>query len=500
MDFINGFDRNQLLMMDFESAVRQDSWARIVDLFVDMLPMDELGFIDVLRQEGRPPYRSADLLKLYIYGYKNQLRSSRKLEQACLVNIEVIWLLKGLNPSARKIAYFRKNNAQAFKQAFRHFVKLLKEMNLIDGQTIAIDSFKIRAQNSLKNNFNEKKIDRHIDYIDTKIKEYEQQLDQEDALEKKMEIQKKIAYQNKKKDNYNEIRTQLDASGQSQISLTDPDARSVVLHRNIINVGYCVQAGCDSKHKLFVNNDTGTVNDTHALSPMALDAKELLGVQTMDVIADKGYTTGKHIDICSKKGLTTYCSPKEHSSQKNGLYDMQIFKYDAQLDTYSCPNNETLTTNGTIYNKNNHKVKHYKNHNACKTCTLRSQCTTNKKGRLIERSIYQEVLEENRKRVVSNPDYYRLRQQITEHQFGTLKRQWGFTYTLMKGKENVLSEVNLMMICYNLRRLMSILSPKELKMKLKSICLSFSWSIDLGLAYFSPLFFSNRFVLIKFYR
>jgi len=142
MDFINGFDRNQLLMMDFESAVRQDSWARIVDLFVDMLPMDELGFIDVLRQEGRPPYRSADLLKLYIYGYKNQLRSSRKLEQACLVNIEVIWLLKGLNPSARKIAYFRKNNAQAFKQAFRHFVKLLKEMNLIDGQTIAIDSFK----------------------------------------------------------------------------------------------------------------------------------------------------------------------------------------------------------------------------------------------------------------------------------------------------------------------------------------------------------------------
>ncbi|WP_206285901.1 transposase, partial [Yeosuana marina] len=315
---------------------------------------------------------------MYIYGYKNQLRSSRKLEQACLVNIEVIWLLKGLNPSARKIAYFRKNNSQAFKQAFRYFVKLLKEIDLIDGQTIAIDSFKIRAQNSLKNNFNEKKIDRHMDYIDTKIKEYEQQLDLEDALEKKEETQKKIAYQNNKKDNYNQIRKQLEASGESQISLTDPDARSVVLHRNIINVGYCVQAGCDSKHKLFVNNDTGTVNDTHALSSMALNAKELLGVQTMDVIADKGYTTGKQIDICSKNGLTTFCSPKEHSSQKNGLYDMQIFKYDSQQDTYTCPNNETLTTNGTIYNKNNHKVKHYKNRQACKTCRLRSQCTTNK--------------------------------------------------------------------------------------------------------------------------
>jgi transposase len=154
MDFISGFDRNQLLMMDFESAVRQDSWARIADLFVEMLPLEELGFEDVLRQEGKPPYRSWDLLKLYIYGYKNQLRSSGKLEHAAQVNMEVIWLLKGLNPSARKTAYFCKNNATAFKQAFRYFVCLLKDWELIDGNTIAIDSFKIRAQNALKNNFN----------------------------------------------------------------------------------------------------------------------------------------------------------------------------------------------------------------------------------------------------------------------------------------------------------------------------------------------------------
>lgn len=137
MDFINGFDRNQLLMMDFESVVSQDSWARVVDLFVEMLPLKELGFKDLLRQEGRPPYRSSDLLKLYIYGYKNQLRTSRKLEKAAQVNIEVIWLLKGLTPSARKIAYFRKNNATAFKQAFRYFVCLLKEWELIEGETIA---------------------------------------------------------------------------------------------------------------------------------------------------------------------------------------------------------------------------------------------------------------------------------------------------------------------------------------------------------------------------
>ena len=224
-------------MMDFESALSPDSWARIVDMFVDILPMEELGFKDVLNTEGRPPYRSSDLLKLYLYGYKNKLRSSRQLEHACKVNLEVIWLLKGLRPSARKIAYFRKNSAKAFKQAFRYFVVLLKDWELIEGETIAIDSFKIRAQNALKNNFNQKKIDRHIQYIDDKIEEYQGQLDQGDGDFDHEEVEDKIAYQESKKEKYRNIEEQLRESGQSQISLTDPDARSVALHRNIVNVG-----------------------------------------------------------------------------------------------------------------------------------------------------------------------------------------------------------------------------------------------------------------------
>ncbi len=456
-------------MMDFESCLSPDSWARIVDMFVDILPMQELGFKDVLNPEGRPPYRSSDLLKLYLYGYKNKLRSSRRLEHACKVNLEVIWLLKGLRPSARKVAYFRKDNATAFKQAFRYFVVLLRDWELIDGETIAIDSFKIRAQNALKNNFNRNKIDRHIDYIDNKILEYQKQLDAEDLEVDTQELLDKIAYQESKKNTYRTIERQLGESGETQISLTDPDARSVVLHRNIINVGYNVQAGCDAKYKLFVNNDTGTVNDTHALSPMALDAKELLGVENMRTLTDKGYTTAKHLAICTKNGITPYSSPKEHSSQHNGLYSMVDFKYDKIEDTYTCPDDQVLGTNGSIYDKAGHKVKHYKNRQACKVCPVRHLCTTNKNGRFIERSIYQEALEENQKRVEENPEYYRLRQQITEHQFGTLKRQWGFTYTLMKGKQNVLSEVNLVMICYNLRRLMSILGPKELKNRLKRL-------------------------------
>jgi hypothetical protein len=238
-----------------------------------------------------------------------------------------------------------------------------------------------------------------------------------------------------------------------------------------VNVGYNIQAGCDSKYKLFVNNDTGSVNDTHALAHMALDAKELLGVETMDTLTDKGYTTGVHIDTCTKNNITTYSSPKAHSSQNNGLFDMQIFIYDKDKDNYTCPAGAVLTTNGSVYKKRNHRVKHYKNRAACKDCQLRSQCTTNKNGRFIERSIYQEALEENEKRVKEKPEYYKLRQQISEHQFGTLKRQWGFTYTLMKGKEHVLSEVNLMMMVYNLRRLMSIFEVNDLKTKAKTACL-----------------------------
>jgi len=474
MDFVNGFDRDQLIMMDFEANVAVDSWARVVDYFVDILPMEKLGFNDVLNSEGRPPYRSSDMLKLFMYGYKKKLRSSYQLEEACRVNLEVIWLMRGLRPSARKIAYFRKDNPDAFKQAFRYFVLILKDMGLITGEVIGIDSFKIRAQNSLKNNFNQKKIDRHLDYIDGKIEEYTQVLDSEELeASDREELTQKLEKQKTRKEGYKDIEKQLHKSGASQISTTDPDAKSVVLHRNVVNVGYNIQAGCDAKHKLFVNNNTGSVNDTHALAPMALDAKELLKVEKMDSLTDKGYTTGKHIDTCTKNGITTYSSPKEHSSQHNGLYDMQIFEYNKEKDNYTCPAGKILTTNGKIYKKRNHRVKHYKNRQACKECDLRSQCTKNKNGRFIERSIYQEALEENEKRVKENPEYYKLRQQITEHQFGTLKRQWGFTYTLMKGKEHVLSEVNLMMMCYNLRRLMSIFEINDLKTRLKSLILTF---------------------------
>ncbi len=475
MDFVQGMNRNQLYFTTLSSYVEDDSWARIVDWFVDAFDLEELGFVDVLNLQGRPPYHSSDLLKLYLYGYKNKIKSSRALHKACKINMEVMWLLKGLKPSARTIAYFRKNNDKPIEQTMRKFVNILKEWELIDGQTIAIDSFKIRAQNSLKNNYNQKKIDRHVKYIDDKINEYNKLLDDNDKLDndQKEILEDKINHNKNKKQKYKNLEKQLNESGEAQISTTDPDARSVVLHRNIVNVGYNIQAATDSKYKLFCcPAQTGTVNDTHALSPMAIDAKQLLGVSKMNTLTDKGYTTGEQINICSKNNITTYSSPKAHSSNNNGLFSKNQFRYDKENDTYICPNDEVLTTNANYYKKASYKVKHYKT-KKCKECPIKAQCTTNKRGRLIERSIYQEALEQNEQRVNSNPEYYRQRQQIIEHQFGTLKRQWDFTYTLMKGKKHVLSEVNLMQICYNLCRSVSILGLNELKLRLKALVYHF---------------------------
>jgi hypothetical protein len=371
---------------------------------------------------------------------------------------------------------------------------MLKEWKLIDGETLAIDSFKIRAQNSLKENFNQKKINNHLEYIDGKIEQYQKEIDEADSLFQQSELLNKIDRQKKKREAYKEIEQELTDSGQSQLSRVDPDARAVVLHRNIVNVGYNVQAGCDSKHKLFVNAQTGAVNDTHALADMAIDAKELLGVKEMKTLTDKGYTTGAELARCAENNITTYSSPKAHSSQKNGLYDMQDFRYNESDDTYTCPAGNILKTNGTVYQKGNHRVKHYKT-KACKSCAVRELCTKNKNGRFIERGIHQKALEDNAKRVNENPDYYRKRQQITEHQFGTLKRQWSFTHTLVRGKENVLAEVHLTFSVYNLVRCMQILGTEKLRMLIKELSSEFLNQIDrfkAPISYFLIYFWANQ--------
>jgi len=463
-------------MFSLESSIAPDSFVRVVDAFVDAIDLKSFGFAHVeCEEEGRPPYHPSVLLKLYLYGYRHGIRTTRKLEREAQTNFEAMWLLSGLRPKYKTIADFRKKHSKAFREVFRRFVCLLKEWNLIEGETVAIDSFKIRGSNSLKNNFNERKLRHHLDYIENQIKEYEALLDANDKEEDKKELEKKIEERKEKQAKYEQIKTALVESGKEQISLTDPDSRSVILHKNIINVGYNIQASSDAKHKLLVEYDTGDVNDTHALAPMAMQTKEILGVESLKVLADKGYHTGEELEQCRKHDITTYVSPKAPSTKDIGLYPITSFIYDKEQDCYICPRANPMYTNGTWHQhsdnrrsgKGAYSFQRYTTP-ACKTCKSRHLCTQSKSnGRYIDRSEYAEIIEANAKRVEGNPDYYRQRQQITEHMFGTLKRQRGFTHALVRKKDNVLGEVGLMFIGYNLTRCISILGVGKLLKALK---------------------------------
>ena len=308
-------------------------------------------------------------------------------------------------------------------------------------------------------------------------------------------INHKIEYNAFKADRYLNLSKRLEKEQVDQISTVDPDARAVLLHRNtapalvpkyggqVVNVGYNIQAVSDGKNKILVGLDTGDVNDTHALAPMIRIAQTNMDVKSMSVLADKGYHTGSQIAEGEILGVKTFVSPKASAvNQRFNVFPMEQFVYHSGTDTYRCPNNSILRSNGQTYPRKGQSkkgtwvpFKHYKTKD-CMQCPVKDQCTGSPRGRIIQRSVNQGAIDRNNARVNADPDYYRNRQQIIEHQFGTLKRQWGFTHALMRGKENVLGEVSLMFTAYNLRRSMSILGFEETLKRLKALLIHF-WSI-----------------------
>jgi transposase len=476
MQYLQGNDRDQMFMLSLEEAVSKEAFVRVVDVFADAIDFKSFCFThSECKEEGRPAFHPSVLMKLYLYGYRFGINTSRKLEREAATNIEVMWLLKSLRPKYKTIADFRKNNAKAFRDVFRKFVLLLKEWDLVEGTTVAIDSFKIRASNSLKKNFNEAKLKRHLAYIDEQIDNYQTQLDAADKLEDQQALRDKIDERTEKKQHYQEVGEKLQQSGEPQLSLTDPDARSVVLHRNIINVGYNIQAVSDEKHKLLVAYDTGTVNDTHSLYPMALQAKELLQTETLTVLADKGYHTGEQLQRCGQNNIITYVSPKAPSTNAESGYPITMFQYNPQTDTYTCPQGQEMRTSGQWYIHSNsrkgrsdrHRFRRYLTA-ACRQCPVMKECTRSTvNGRAIDRSEYAEATETNNRRVTDNPDYYRQRQQITEHQFGTMKRQMKYTHTNIRGKPKVMGEIGIMFMVYNLVRCVHILGRENFVKALK---------------------------------
>lgn len=483
MKFIQGYDRNQthIFPVSLELSINADNEVRLIDLFVDSLKLTDYGFKMDFIENGRPAYNPADLLKLFIYGYLNKTRSSRDLEKECKRNIEVIWLLKGLQPDHNTISNFRRDNPKAIKNVFRSTVQIAKHFDLIGGKLIAGDSTKLRAQNSKKNNYNQDKINRHLAYIDNKIEEYSKVLAQQDG-DNKIKIEQEINKQLERKENYKKLEQQLEATGEAQISTSDPESRQMIIRNNITEVAYNVQTTVDAKHNLPIDYKVTNNNDSKAMSFMLIRAQSILGTNDFTALYDKGYHTGSELKAAQELGIKAIVAvPDISSCAPNEKYNMSNFRYDKKSNTYTCPENHILTTNGTWYTRNqgkhrsNIRVKHYKT-KACKVCQSKELCTkmSRDRGRVIERSEYAEYIEQNRINVENNKAAYKQRQAIVEHPYGTIKRQWGFSYILTKkGKARASADVGFMFIAYNIRRIINILGQDVFKKYLKMLVLLF---------------------------
>ncbi len=479
MSQIKGDNRNQAsaFPLTIDQLIDQDNPVRVIDLFIDGLDLSKLEFITTGKSiEGRPAYDNKSLLKLYLYGYLNRIRSSRLLERECERNVEAMWLMNNLKPCFRTIAGFRSNNKTALQNLFRHFVQMMRSWNLVAGDTIAIDSTKFRAVNSKKNNFNHAKIERQLKYIDDKIESYLVEMDQadeSDAGSNHDKIKNNILTQLSRKVKYNELKEKLRQTSENQISTTDADARSMILHGSVIEVAYNVQAAADDKHNLIVHYDTTNENDRKALVTVAIQTKAALQKENITVLADKGYNNAEQINTCTQNNITTYVATQDVPRSSNiptPEYYGDKFLYNEACDTYSCPDENTLTTTGHWYNKKYERyttrVKHYKT-SACKTCPAKHLCTVNPEGRLIERGQYAKAVEQNNARIKNDKQTYLKRQQIIEHIFGTIKRQWGFDHILLKGIAKNNGEFGLIFLSYNFKRIINILGINEMKKRLK---------------------------------
>ena len=480
MQYIQGTNRHQTYFTALEQQVAGNNPVRIVDVFVDKLDLEKLGLnSNLAKSEGRPPYATQLLLKLYLYGYLNRIRSSRKLEQECHRNVELRWLMQELVPNYHTIADFRKNHSDALKNLFKLYVHFLDELNLLGKETIAVDGSKFRAVNSKKNNYNQKKIDKHQAMIEQKAGSYLKELDELDRNEtddggpcyRKEEVEAALQRLVERKINYDELQQQLDNTEEKQISTTDAESRAVIINKNIVEVAYNIQTAVDARHSFFVHAEATNTNDGKALHRAALQAKENMDLKKedwIDLLSDKGYHTGAELHGCHEDNIETFVAFKEQPSVKHLQKEFLStqFVYNKEADSYTCPAGQTLTTLNTWHYKRgdagetSYRFKTYRT-DGCKSCSLKKHCTKLNK-RIVHRSEYQDAVDRNNENIRQNPDYYKRRQSICEHPFGTIKRQWGYTYTLMKGLQKVNGEMNLIMVVYNIKRTLSLLGFEKM--------------------------------------
>jgi transposase len=470
--FVEGTDRGQSTLFPeyLEDWIDENNPVQVIDVFVDELDLAELGFGGVAPEAtGRPSYHPSVLLKLYIYGYLNRVQSSRRLEREAGRNVEAMWLTSRLAPDHKTIADFRKDNGRALRQVCAQFVALCRTMGLLTEASVAIDGSKFKAVNNRDKNFTRAKMERRMAQIEDSVARYLHQLDTADRQEpsealktKTSHLKEKIAKLKEQMRRLHVLKARMQATPDQQISLTDPDARSMATSgRGSGVVGYNVQVAVEAEHHLIITHEvTNEGTDRSQLSPVAKEAKATLGVENLDAVADRGYFDSEEILACENAGITvTLPKPMTSNSKAEGRFGKQDFRYVAEEDVYICPAGERLAYSFTSQ-ENGLFLRRYLT-NACQRCAIKQSCTTSKQRR-IPRWEHEHVLEAVQRRLDEHPEKMRQRREIVEHPFGTIKARMGATHFLMKTLPKVATEMALHVLAYNLTRVMNIMGVQPL--------------------------------------
>jgi transposase len=463
--FIEGESRNQstLFPESLEDYVREDNPVRVIDVFVDELDLVELGFRRIEPcTTGRSGYHPATLLKLYVYGYLNRIQSSRRLEKESQRNIEVMWLTGRLMPDFKTIADFRKDNGKAIQGVCRKFIELCRNLNLFTEVMVAIDGSKFKAVNARDKNFTQAKMKQRMKQLEESIDRYFKQLDKMDHQQSSehkdtaTQLQDKISKLKETMKSLKKIEVEMLKQPDKQVSLTDPDARSMMTGGKGI-VGYNVQTAVDTKHHLIVTHEvTNACNDKNQLFSMAKKARLSIGEENLEVLADRGYFKGEEILDCDNADIKVFVpKPLTSGSKAHGRFTKQDFHYLSDSNEYLCPTNKHLQWHFTT--EEHGKTMHcYWNRAACRECPISSQCTTGKERR-IKRWEHEDILGAMQHRLNQRPDAMQVRKETVEHPFGTIKMWMGATHFLTKTIKRVSTEMSLHVLAYNLKRVMNIM-------------------------------------------
>ncbi len=467
--FVEGVDRSQSTFFPerLEDFIAEDNPVRVIDAYVESLDLQGLGFSSAVPfATGRPAYHPSALLKLYIYGYLNRIQSSRRLERETQRNIEMMWLIQRLSPDFKTIADFRKDNGKAIRHVCRDFVVLCRRLDLFSQAIVAIDGSKFKAVNNRDKNFTPAKMKRRLEQIEKSIDRYLGQLDSADREEpsvaeaKTARLNEKLAALEKEMARLKVLEKQMLKAPDKQISLTDPDARSMKTRGNGI-VGYNVQTAVDTEHHLIVAHEvTNTGSDRDQLSHMAKQALDALAAEGLSAVADRGYFKGEEILECHQAGIeVTLPKPQTSNSQAAGRFGKRDFHYVPEDDEYRCPAGERLIWRMTTQEKGKKLHRYWSS--ACPGCSIKSQCTPSPYRR-VTRWEHEAILEAVQARLDRNPEKMRLRRQTVEHPFGTLKAWMGWTHFLMKSLPKVKTEMSLHVLAYNLKRAINTVGTKRL--------------------------------------